>query len=246
MLSFLREQGSEKLSTQKSNTAAGQTDSDAAKDAQAQGSSQEYLTVAAQNKNVRKSTMLVAVLFGIGLLSLWFMIKKSAPQTASASADGVQETQISTAIARLTGVSSEMFSRMDQIVNKFYEFSNVLQVQVNELVKNPFEVEFFLSRVKEKVDSQKNDIDIDSEIIRQERVRQKAKDLQLLTICQSEQGNCCMINDKILYEGDSIKEFGIAQIGDKFVKLEWREPKSERETSETQSQGIEIILKLSE
>lgn len=246
MLSFLREQGSEKLSTQKSDVASGQTDSDATKDALTQGSCQEYLTVAAQNKNVRKSTMLVAVLFGIGLVSLWFMIKKSTPQAASASTDDAQETQISAAIARLTGVSSEMFSRMDQIVNKFYEFSNVLQVQVNELVKNPFELEIFLSRVKEKVDSQKNDIDIDSEIIRQERIRQKAKDLQLLTICQSEQGNCCMINDKILYEGDSIKEFRIAQIGNKFVKLEWREPKGEHETSETQSQGIEIILKLSE
>lgn len=254
MLSFLREQGSEKLpgpssaasKAQKSNIAAGQIDSDATKDAQTQGNSQEYLTVAAQNKNVRKSTILVAVLFGIGLLSLLFMIKKSTPQAASASTDDTQETQISTAIARLTGVSSEMFSRMDQIVNKFYEFSNVLQVQVNELVKNPFELEMFLSSVKGKVNSQKNDIDIDSEMIRQERIRQKAKDLQLLTVCQSEQGSCCMIDDKILYEGDSIKDFRIAQIGDKFVKLEWWEPKGVYETSETQSQGIEIILKLSE
>jgi len=246
MLSFLRDQNAEKLSAQKPNVAAGQIDSNATKDAQTQGSSQEYLTVAAQNKNVRKSTMLVAVLFGIGLLSLWFMIKKSAPQAASASTDDAQETQIGVAIARLTGVSSEMFSRMDQIVNKFYEFSDVMQVQVNELVKNPFELEMFLSNIKGKVDSQKNDIDIDSEIIRQERIRLRAKDMQLLTICQSEQGNCCMIDDKILYEGDSIKGFRIAQIGDKLVKLEWRQPKGEFETSETQSQGIEIILKLSE
>ena len=245
MLSFLREQGAEKLSAQKPDVAAGQTDSDA----QAQGSCQEYLTVAAQNKNVRKSTMLVAVLFGIGLLCLWFMIKKSAPQAASASTDDSQETQIEVAIARLTGVSSEMFSRMDQIVNKFYEFSDVLQVKVNELVKNPFELEIILSNLREKVDIQKNDVDIDAEIIRQQKIRQKAKELQLLTICQSDQGNCCMIDDKILYEEDSIKGFRITQIGDNFVKIEWWEPKDESapsETSATGGQGLEIELKLSE
>jgi len=139
-----------------------------------------------------------------------------------------------------------MFSRMDQIVNKFYEFSNVLQVQVNELVKNPFELEMLLSSLRPKVDSQKDDVDIDAEIIRQQQIRQKAKDMQISTICQYDQGSCCMIDGKILYEGDSIKGFRIAQIGDKFVKLEWCQPKGEFETSETQSQGIEILLKLSE
>jgi len=246
MLSFLRDQNAEKLSAQKPNVAAGQTDSNATKDAQTQGSSQEYLTVAAQNKNVRKSTMLVAVLFGIGLLSLWFMIKKSAPQAASASTDDAQETQIGVAIARLTGVSSEMFSRMDQIVNKFYEFSDVMQVQVNELVKNPFELEMFLSNIKGKVDSQKNDIDIDSEIIRQERIRLRAKDMQLCSISISDQGNWCSIDNKALREGDLIRGFKVTEISANIVRLEWWEPKGEFETSETQSQGIEILLKLSE
>jgi len=41
-----------------------------------------------------------------------------------------------------------------------------------------------------------------------------------------------MIDDKILYEGDSIKSFKVSQIGDSFVKLE--------------SEGTEILLKLSE
>ena len=135
MLPFLREQGGDKLSGQKPNFNAGKIGFEAAENAQAQGGSQEYYTVAARSKNVRKSTILVTILFGIGLLCLLFMIKKSTPQTASASPDDEQETQIEVAIARLTGVSSEMFSRMDQIVNKFYEFSDVLQVQVNESQK---------------------------------------------------------------------------------------------------------------
>jgi len=36
-----------------------------------------------------------------------------------------------------------MAGRMDEIVKKFYEFSDVVQVKVNELVKNPFAVEGF-------------------------------------------------------------------------------------------------------
>jgi hypothetical protein len=41
-----------------------------------------------------------------------------------------------------------------------------------------------------------------------------------------------MINDRILYERDSIRGFKVRQISDSFVKLE--------------SEGVEIVLKLSE
>ena len=40
-----------------------------------------------------------------------------------------------------------------------------------------------------------------------------------------------MIDDKILYEGDSIKGYKISQISDSFVKLEL--------------EGVEIVLKIS-
>ena len=55
---------------------------------------------------------------------------------------------------------------------------------------------------------------------------------------------CCMIDDKILYEGDSIKGFKVRQIGDNFVKLEQEtpnDPNGGKGNSQT-----EIILKLSE
>lgn len=242
MLSFLREQGAEDLPTQKPVDAAGRTIPEMPADAQ----SQQYLTVAAQDKNVRKSTMLVAVLFGIGLLCLWFMIKKSKPQAASAAPPGTEETQIEVAITRLTGVSSEMLGRLDQIVNKFYEFSDVLQVQVNELVKNPFELEMFLSNLREKIDTQGQDIDVDAEIIRQQQLRQQqARGMQLLSIMQSDEGNCCMIDDRILHEGDSIRGFKVTQISDSFVTLEWN-PENDSGYLQTQSQGLKIVLKLSE
>ncbi len=59
---------------------------------------------------------------------------------------------------------------------------------------------------------------------------QKAKSMRLWSIMQSNQGNRCMIDDKILREGDSIKGFKVLQIGDSFVKLE--------------SGGAEVVLRL--
>jgi len=171
-------------------------------------------------------------LFGIGLLCLLFMIKKSTPRTANAAADSTEETMIEMSITRLTGFSSEMFNRMDEIVKKFYEFSDVQQVRVNELVKNPFEYESFLAIVKENPDTEKRDFDIDAEMMRRQQLRQRTKSMQLLSIMQSDQRNCCMIDDRILYEGDEIRGFKVRQIGDSFVKLE--------------SEGVEIVLKLSE
>jgi len=189
---------------------------------------QEYLTVAVHKKNVRRTTLLLAVLFGIGLLCLWFMIKKSVPLTAAAAA-GVEESQFEKAVAQLVGVKSEIFSRTDEVVRKFYEFSDVQQIKVNELVKNPFELEIFLGNVRKNTD---NDSDI--ELLRQQQMKEQAGEMQLLSIMQSsaDKGNCCMIDDKILYEGDKIRGFEVRKISDKTVLLE--------------SQGVEIVLKLAE
>jgi hypothetical protein len=199
---------------------------------------QEYLTVAAQDKNVRKTTCLLAVLFGIGLLCLWFMIKKSVPQTAMAMTDGTEEAQIERAINRLTGIRSETFSQIDEIVEKFYEFSDVQQVKTYELVKNPFKREIFLVNVKESSDNKERDSDTDI-------MRQQAGTMQLLSIMRSDDGDCCMIDDRILYTGDSIGGFKVGQITDSFVKLV-RDPKHNKGRLESRSESLEIILKLSE
>ena len=74
------------------------------------------------------------MLVGIGLLGLMLMIRRSQPQAASAAPAAGDQTKIEAAITRLTGVRSEMADRMDEIVKKFYEFSDVVQVKVDELV----------------------------------------------------------------------------------------------------------------
>ena len=118
MLSFLREQSNGDLPAQKQNAAVESEPGDGDE----KPKEQEYLTVAAPGKRTRKSTILLAVLFIIGLLCLGYMIKKSTPKAASAASGVPEETQLETAIARLTGVKSEMFNSMDEIVRKFYEF----------------------------------------------------------------------------------------------------------------------------
>ncbi|MCH7557730.1 MAG: hypothetical protein IIB56_09780 [Planctomycetes bacterium] len=229
MLSFLRDQSLEDLPAQKKmNATAGKAPGDGTDKSQ----ESEYLTVASHGKQVRKSTTLLAVLFIIGLLCLWFMIKKSTPKAASAAAGKTEDTLIETAIARLTGVKSAMFNRMDEIVGKFYEFSDVPQVKVNELAKNPFEIETFLANLEEKPGAEGKGNEIDANMLRQQQMRRKSRGMQLWSIMQSNQGNRCMIDDKVLREGDSIKGFKVRQIGDIFVKLE--------------SNGMEIVLKLSE
>jgi preprotein translocase subunit SecG len=196
----------------------------------AKNKEQEFFTVASHGNAVRKSTTLLAVLFIIGVICLWFMIKKSAPQTASANEVVPEETQIETAIARLTGIRSEMFTSMDEIVSKFYEFSDVLQVKVEELTKNPFQFEMFLSNLKNKSTDTEETAGIDSEAIWQQQIRQKAKELKLDSIMQSDMGKCCMINNKILYVGNSIDGFNVIDIEDDQVKLG--------------TGGVEIVLTL--
>ncbi len=224
MLSFLHEQGFEDSPAQKLTAAADRIATDSAADHKhnkersetaEETQDQQYLTVAHQDKNACKSTMLLAVLFGIGLLCLWFMIKKSSPPTAAAV--DAEEAQIEMAITRLTGVRSEMFNRMGEIVKKFYEFSDVQQVQADELVRNPFKHEIFLAGLKQTADTKERDLRLDYELM-----RQQTKNFQLLSIMETDAGNCCMFDgdDRILYEGDSIRGFKIVQIGDSFVKLE--------------------------
>lgn len=240
MLSFLREQGNGGSPAKKPD-AAGTESTEGAENLQ----EQEYLTVAAAGKRTRKSTTLLAILFIIGLVCLGYMIKKSTPQTASAAPDDTDGMQVEAAIARLTGVKSEMFSSMDEIVRKFYEFSDVLQVKVSELVKNPFKVEIVTANTKEEAHVEIKVPEVDVEMAQKQQIRQKAKEMKLLSIMQSDRGACCMITDKILYEGDYIKDFRVRQIGDGFVKLEW-DPSRSNEPSKNISDTVEIMLMLSE
>jgi len=209
MLPFLREQNKFSSTPEHSETV-----DETAVDGSGETQEQKYITVTDQHKNVRKSTIMLIALFSIGLLGLWLMIKKSSPPPLSAAVVSKEEAEIEAAITRLTGSNIEM-ANLDEIVKKFYEFSDVKQIKVEELTKNPFKVERFYGSLKEVAG-----------------VGPVEKSFSLVTICQTDQGRCCMIDNKILYEGNAIRGFTVRQIGDNFVKLE--------------QNNSEIVLKLSE
>jgi len=239
MLSFMREQGSGNPSDRSS---AG-TGSQGAPSA-AGPEAQEYLTVAANSKNVRRSTVLVAILVAIGLVCLLFMIRKSQPQAASAKQSKDDETKIEAAISRLTGVRSEMAGRMDAIIQKFYEFSDVFQVRVGELAKNPFQVEGVAKVIKEE-STVAQDPAVKAALMRREKMQQQASMLRLLSIMRSDSGHSCMINDQILRQGDTIEGFTVTQIASNSVELIWS---AEREsgTNAPEAEDLNITLKLTE
>lgn len=237
MLSYLREQGSAELPSRKEDVASGQTSSGNGEPAE-----EQYLTVADPGGRTRKSTILLAVLFIAGLLCLWFMIKKSTPSAAVATTVDTEEVQVEAALARLTGVKSEMFNRMDQIVKKFYEFSNVLQVKVSELAKNPFTLDLFTKKAKKEPDVEKAP-KVDAVLLWRRQIEQKAQGMQLLSIMQSDQGQCCMIADNILRKGDSIDGFKVQQIGEDYVNLEWAPGQDDRPPG-AENERVEVVLRL--
>jgi hypothetical protein len=240
MLSFIREQGGQDPSANQTKNGA-QHPPNGSED----NGALEYLTVATTSKSLRKSTILVAILVSIGLVCLWFMIRKSQPQAASAKQGDEEQTKMEAAIGRLTGISSEMVSKMDEILKKFYEFSGVFQVQVGDLVKNPFEVEVFAKDIKGEVAPQA-DAQAEAALVKRQRLKQRAGSLSLLSVMQSGPASSCMINDKILRQGDTIEGFVITRIGGDSVELAWRGDGNPASETSAATEEFNITLKLSQ
>lgn len=194
---------------------------------------QEYLTVD-NKRSSSKTTYLLAILFIAGLVCLLFMIKNSSPEKASAQNTEQSQTVITKAIAKITGIKSQMLDKMDGIVDKFYEFSDVKQIKVNELSRNPFDQDTFLNNIQGNADQKAK---VDAELLRKQQIQNQAEDLHLLSIIQSSRGISCMINDEILYKDDIIKGFKIKKISKNSVTLAWNDEPSE---------DTNVILKLDE
>ena len=127
-----------------------------------------------------------------------------------------------------------MAGRMDEIVKKFYEFSDVVQVKVSELAKNPFESEGAVPVLDNSAGQ--------TDLLRLQRIRA----LKLVSIMRTPgQGTCCMINDQILQQGDIIEGFKIAEIGNNSVTLAWVSSETAG-AGTSQTDEMKTTLKLSE
>ena len=238
MLSFLRESGFDDLPAEKN--AASQTSGDDSQGA----SGQDYIEVSTNSNRVKRSTTVLVVLLVAGLACIWYMVKRTSPQSAGAATADANTADVELAIARITGAKSEMFGRMDDLVGKFNEFSNVPQVKVDELVKNPFELEEFLSNLNVTSDTVEI-IQVDHLALMRKKAQKQADEFNLLTIMQSDGKNSCMIDNRFFYEGDSVGDFTITQIKGNFVRLLWN-AKDAAIDSAGGSEKVEITLKLAE
>jgi hypothetical protein len=115
-------------------------------------------------------------------------------------------------------------------------------VEVGELVKNPFEVEMFMGAIKEEGPSPQ-DRAAKAALIRRERLKERAKSLKLLSVMRSEDGNACMINDRILHQGDTINGLVITEIGGNSVLLSWQ---PDGTVSAAETEDLTILLKLAQ
>ena len=188
---------------------------------------QDFLTVSGHSKKLRQSTMTLVVLFAVGALVVWFMVKKTTPAVATAAINEDQ-AQLDNALAQLNTMQTEMNTQMDSVVGKFYQFSNVEQVEVAELKKNPFKRE--LGKVDAEIDT-RSLAESELNYIR-EKVNRQAAEMELWSITSTPKGMCCMVNDKLLYVGDSIDGMTVKSIDKKSVSLEYN--------------GVSVELKMSE
>lgn len=212
MLSYIRESQTEALGQEdpddQASRGAGESDSDAA-----------FLTVSGRDQTVRKSTAFVTALFIIASIGLLLMAKKSHVQSTGATPAQDSQAQIEMAINRVTGVSSEMTLRMDEIVQKFSEFSDVSQVKVDDLNKNPFQLVMVPTEVEAKDEVPPPDKQVASLL---QRFNVEKETLSLVSIIQSESSNCCMINGVLLEAGQPVNAFMVEDIQADHVRLVWQ------------------------
>ncbi len=182
---------------------------------QAASSAEDYLTVSNNSQKVRKSTTAVAVLFAIGALGLWLMVKKTTPAAANAE-PSQNQVQLETALAQLDSMKVEMDSQMNSVSGRFYQFNNVDQVEVEELKKNPF--------IRGEMGGGSGTSGAGDQ--RLEQIQQEAQilsmGLELWSITATPKGICCMIDDKVLYQGDTYRNMTVKSITEKIVTLEYK------------------------
>jgi len=190
---------------------------------QAASHTEDYLTVSGQSQKVRRSTMILVVLFAVGAIGILLMVKKTTPATANAE-PSQNQVQLETALAQLDSMQAEMDSKMNSIAGRFYQFNNVDQVGVEELKKNPF--------IRKEMDCTSSSSGTGTQ--QQAQIRQEAQvigmGMELWSITATPKGKCCMIDDKVLYQGDTYRNMTVKSITGKSVTLEYK--------------GIDVELKM--
>jgi preprotein translocase subunit SecG len=184
--------------------AAGETKMPAAQQESSAAHRDDYLTVAGHEKKLKQGTIILMAVFVVGSLGVWMMIRKAIPSAAAAAQKKDEIAEIETAVAQLNGMQNEVSSQMKNVTARLNHLSEVGQIAVEDLRKNPF--------MREQPSGQMNADDPARKQFLVEQVRRNAAGLQLWSITASPGGARCMINDKLLHPGDRIEGFSVKEI----------------------------------
>jgi preprotein translocase subunit SecG len=168
------------------------------------GNQSDYLTVAGHGKKLKQSTTLLIILFVVGTAGVWMMIRKATPSQASAAQKTNDVAEIESAVAQLNGMQNEVNTQMKSVTNRLNHLSQVGQVGVEDLRKNPFIIDATAETAGGTNLAQKQ--------MAESLMRQKAASFELWSVSESPRGLSCMINDKVLYTGDQIDGFVVKEI----------------------------------
>jgi hypothetical protein len=186
--------------------------------------SDRYLKPAAHARNLRQGTIILVILFVAGAAGVWWMIKKSGLSAAQGASEE-EASQIDKALAQLTSFQAEINSQMDSVASRFSQASELGQITVADLKKNPFRQEYVLDQSDE--DPSENQT-----LMRKEEMQRRAGLLKLWSITARQTNSCCMINDKVLYVGDSIQGFVVKEILSDRVRIAYEDIVVELKTEE--------------
>jgi hypothetical protein len=178
-------------------------------------SGQEYLKPAEYAKSVKKGTLIIAFIFLAGGAGIWLMIKKVGP-SAAAAAQSENVQKIDEVLSQFSTFRTQVSSEMDKVAMRLNQSSQIGQVGVDELKKNPF-------RQQLSLDNSPQDASAVQLQQRKEEMRRRGMAFQLWSITENTENPCCMINDKVLFVGDMISGFTVKKIAAGEVFLEYED-----------------------
>lgn len=173
----------------------------------------DFLLPAVRNQTVKQGTILLTILFLTGGVAVWWMVKKSGLSEAQGST-AAEASQIDEVLAQLSSFQKDMNSRMNSVAGRFSQVSELGQITVSDLKKNPF---------RQELSSSGPDLSFSQALMRKEEMQRKAAGLKLWSITARADRPCCMIGDKVLYVGDTVSGFVVKAIHSDRVILGWED-----------------------
>jgi len=167
--------------------------------------SQDFLVPSSSGKKVKYSTMILGVVFLVGAASLFLMIKKIGPADAQAGLSQ-DDLKIESAIQKLSGSKAAITGKMNAIVDRISRLTDLDQVSVEDLKRNPF-----------VLDNSFGGVDV-SDLIDKKRTGDEG--LSLWSIMDSGDQMRCIINGRAYNVGDQVGDYSVKSITDKYVELD--------------------------